>query len=108
MPSYRIEKKNDCKLQKQKKEKDENDRDQGHPFYGRPPRPKQEDKKKKTKKSKKGENKEDEAEEDQEDSGLLARRPTPLPVTTAPAAVAAAEEPITKKKIVRKLPAASH
>lgn len=54
---------------------------------------------------------EEDEEEDQEDDGVLARRPTPLPAAAAPAIVAAAaasEEPITKKKIVRKLPAASH
>ena len=52
----------------------------------------------------------EEEEEDDEECGVLVRTqsstaPIAIPV---PAAVAAAEEPITKKKIVRKLPAASH
>ena len=52
----------------------------------------------------------EEEEEDDEECGVLVRTqsstaPIAIPV---PAAAAASEEPITKKKIVRKLPAASH
>jgi hypothetical protein len=57
---------------------------------------------------------EDEEDEEEGECGLLERSMSsvpvsaPTPAAAATVAAAAAEEPITKKKIVRKLPAASH
>ena len=54
---------------------------------------------------------EEEEEEDEEECGVLMRTQSSAPIaipTPVAVAAAASEEPITKKKIVRKLPAASH
>jgi len=56
------------------------------------------------------ESEEDEEYEEESGGGLLMRAPSsaPIAIPTPVAAAAASEEPITKKKIVRKLPATSH
>ena len=55
------------------------------------------------------ESEEDEEEEEESGGGVLMRAPSSAPIAIpVPAAAAVSEEPITKKKIVRKLPATSH